>query len=116
MSCSPGIVIDASGTWHMYFIGSLAPPGSPLYLYHATASAPGINWTIQGTASGIPQGVSDAYLETPSPLLINGQIVLYYVGTGGYLFRATSSDGQNFTTPQQVTTADVASHGHVAFY
>jgi hypothetical protein len=79
-SCSPGIVIVGS-TWHMYFIGM--GETQTLYLHHATAPSPGIDWTWRGIVTAVGAQVecySDpGCMETPSPLYdpVNDRITLY---------------------------------------
>lgn len=116
LSCSPGIVIGNDGIWHMYYVAANRGENAPLYLYHATASHPGTSWTKHGQVQfdRFPQPFP-GYLETPSPLLINDQIVLYFVGDGGKLYKAVSDDGFVFSTPQELQAPDFANSGRVTY-
>ncbi len=115
LSCSPGVVIDAAGTWHMYYVGADRDTPMTLFLFHATAQAPGLVWTKQGKISGAFPQPAAGYLETPTPVLApGGRIVLYYVGPGGKLHRAESQDGHTFSAPIQLPSPDWATHGRVA--
>ncbi len=111
--CSPGVVIDTSGTWHMYFVTADREKPMTLYLYHATAPAPGTSWTLVGKVNGISQPYDGGYMETPSPYLIDGKIVVYFVGNAGRLYRMNSSDGQNFTAPELLNAPANANSGRV---
>lgn len=111
-SCSPGVVIDTNQVWHMYYV--TAGPSGALHLYHATASAPGISWVRRGEIS-LPSNVR-AYLETPSPMMINGKLVVYFIGSGDQtLYRMESWDGYNFTWPVRVNAPWGVSHGRVTY-
>jgi hypothetical protein len=112
-SCSPGVVISANGTWHMYYVTSPAN-SADTYIHHATAPSPGLTWTKVGRVGGIPQPAPNDGFETPSPILENGQIVLYYIWNG-HLEKASSTDGQNFTNIQTVGSVNFISHGHVTY-
>ncbi|MFC4160489.1 discoidin domain-containing protein [Chitinimonas lacunae] len=114
LSCSPGVVIDGNGVWHMYYVVSpRTAPLDHLRLYHATAAAPGLVWHKHGEIV-LPDRASLDYIETPSPFYLNGRIVLYYVGTGQTLYRAESEDGHHFSAPQPVPTPRPVSHGRVS--
>lgn len=119
LSCSPGVVIDNNGIWHMYYITAESKPDVPLYIYHATASAPGLSWTKQGKVGfeggGQPLFGTNVFMETPSPFVKNGQIILYFIGDQGTLYRAESNDGYNFTRPIKTNSPLWAAHGRV-FY
>ncbi|MBL7085727.1 MAG: carboxypeptidase regulatory-like domain-containing protein, partial [Candidatus Cloacimonetes bacterium] len=126
LSGSPGVVIDSQETWHMYYVTASGEPGASmiLYLHHAVAQAPGINWTklgkiqIQNVTQPFP-----SYIETPSPLLIDNKIVLYYVTDTvvrgirkGKLMKTTSTDGHHFSEPMAVNIADdFVQAGHVKY-
>jgi hypothetical protein len=119
LSCSPGVVIDAQGTWHMYYVTADRRHHMVLYLHHATASAPGRKWTKRGRVKGaFPQPYRQpwgSYLETPTPMLVDGQIHLYIIGGNHSLELATSSDGYHFTRPERLTSPGNISHGRVTF-
>lgn len=100
LSCSPGVVIDASGTWHMYYIAANRDRPMELFLYHASAAAPGVGWTKHGPIQGWSQPTS-FYFETPTPrLLADGSIELTVAGDKVY--RSVSADGHSFSAPQTV--------------
>lgn len=114
LSCSPGVTIDGDGVWHMYYVVSpRTDPLDHLYLYHATAEAPGLVWRKRGEIR-LPDRDSLAHIETPSPFYLDGKIVLYYVGTGQTLYRAESRDGHVFSAPEPVPTPRPVSHGRVS--
>src|SRR5262249_37980625 len=111
--CSPGVVIDGSNHWRLYLIAANRKTPVQDYLYVATADAPGITWSAQQLVRGIPQGTG--YLDTPTPVWLNGRIVLYYVGNEERLYRAVSRDGVTFEAPKQVVTATAMPHARMAF-
>jgi Divergent InlB B-repeat domain len=111
--CSPGVVIDGSNQWHLYFIAANRNTPVQDYLYVATAQAPGITWSAPQLVSGIPQGTG--FLDTPAPLWLDGRIVLYYLGNDQRLWRAASREGVTFGTPEQVATANAMSGARVTF-
>ncbi len=106
LSCSPGVLIDNQNTWHMYYVTANRNTGCDVYLYHATATAPGTNWVKQGVINidGKPMSaVPNCNLETPSPYFINGTYVLYYAGAPGKIVRLESTDGYNFTNQTTIS-------------
>jgi len=112
LSCSPGVVI-AGNTWHMYYTAANRDTPLDVYLYHATASAPGVDWQKLGRVRGISPTLS-GYLETPSPLYQNGNIILYFIGPDHGLYKATSLDGTNFSSPVKLN-APISTGGRVTF-
>ncbi len=92
LSCSPGVLIDNNGIWHMYYVTANRNSFMTLFLMHATASSPGVNWTKLGEIEtpSIP-----GYYETPSPIFLNNKYILYIAGGGG-LYRSESTDGHRF--------------------
>lgn len=115
LSCSPGVYIDSKNVWHMYYVTANRNDPLKLFLYHATSVDPGIKWTKVGKVTGgFPQPFP-GYLESPSPILVNGEINLYYVGTNHKLYRSKSTNGYDFSSPEQINTPEGASSGHVIF-
>jgi len=116
LSCSPGVVIGQDGTWHMYYVTGNRNADGVLYLYHATAPPPGVNWSKRGKVDF--QGMNQpfpGYLETPSPLLIGNKIILYFVGQQGKLFKAVSSDGFKFSQPKLLNAPSWVQAGRVTY-
>ncbi len=117
LSCSPGVVISEDGTWHMYYVSAGRDSPMTLYLQHATAEAPGVDWEKQGLVKFSNFSQPFDYLETPSPLLVNGKIVLYFVAGGDQgLYRVESSDGYNFSEPRRVQAPLGAQGGRVTYH
>ena len=117
LSCSSSVVIDANGTWHMYYVTASRNDSSKLWLQHATANSPGITWTKLGNISLTNRSqpfAGPGYLETPTAILLNNIIHLYYVDEQG-LYLAKSSDGHSFDEPLLVHTKKV-SHGRVTHW
>jgi hypothetical protein len=76
---------------------------SPLGVLRSTDH--GATWTALGNACIASPTIRAV---DPTPLVIDGQIVLYFVDFGHMpflnIYRATSTDGVNFDTPQNVYT------------
>ena len=109
LSCSPGVVIDNQGKWHMYYVTANRNTGCDVYLYHAVADAPGVTWTKKGVIkiNGVPMSaVSNCALDTPSPFFINGKYIIYYSDGPGKLVRLESTDGHNFTNKTTIILPD----------
>jgi hypothetical protein len=103
LSCSPGVVIDRTGTWHLYYIGASRFNDLTLYLLHAVADAPGAQWRKVGPVKGIPQPLP-FYFETPTPFLNeeNGVSVITIFLDGEGLRKLVSiDDGYTFTMQSQ---------------
>lgn len=100
LSCSPGMAIDNNNVWHMYYIAANNIESKPgLYIYHATAMAPGLNWVKKGkiTVEGTPQPIfGNEFIETPSPRWENGEMIMTFTGNGK-LYQIKSQDGHNFS-------------------
>ncbi|MBD3362359.1 hypothetical protein GF362_01415 [Candidatus Dojkabacteria bacterium] len=114
LSCSPGVVIDQEGLMHIYYVTGDRDEDMVLYLYHATAPQPGVKWTKKGPVQGIPQPLP-GYIETPSPYLIDGQIVVYISAGSEGIYKISSVDGHNFTGLETVR-APRAQAGRVQLY
>jgi hypothetical protein len=112
LCCSPGVV-RLGRLWHLYYVVAARDSHMTLYLHHATAEMLAGKWTRYGRVEGIRMPIG--YIETPSPLVIDGEIVLYYVGDGGVLYKTTSPDGHVFTEPREIPSPQRASHGRVTF-
>lgn len=117
LSCSPGVVIDGSGTWHMYYVTADRDAGMTLYLHHATAAAPGVTWTKHGRVGGaFPQPyytAAGSYFETPSPFYVGGEYRLYLLGASRGVELSTSTNGSDFTAPVEIPSPTGAAHGRV---
>ncbi|MEK7544213.1 MAG: hypothetical protein AAB557_05045 [Patescibacteria group bacterium] len=119
LSCAMGVIIDPNtNVWHMYYVTANRNTPLTIYLYHATSSSgsAGTSWTKLGPVQGIAQPFP-GYLDTPSPIWIDGKIVLYFIGDNDkHLYRTTSIDGQNFTQPQVVSAPSGAPHARVTYH
>jgi hypothetical protein len=113
LSCAPGVVM-LGNKWHMYYVGADRDTPSVLYLEHAVADAPGLVWQKKGRVLGTPQPFQ-GWLDTPSPIIQNGQIVLYFVGGSDQrLYKITSTDGDTFSAPVAVPSPQ-SSNGRVTY-
>jgi hypothetical protein len=109
LSCSPGVVIDPNGLWHMYYVTAARATGCTIEMWHAT-SLDGLTWTKLGKLPAVP--VSDCSLIEPSPIVEGNGIAVYFVANWTASPRAslwvmTTSDGfggQAFSPARQLTT------------
>ena len=108
LSCSPGVVIDPNGLWHMYYVTAARGSMCTIEMWHAT-SPDGLTWTKLGKLPAVP--VSDCSLVEPSPIIENGGISVYFaadwLSASPRLWVMTTSDGfggQAFSPPRQLTT------------
>ena len=111
LSCSPGVVIGTDSKWHMYYVTAERNKSCDLYLYHAVASSPGVNWEKKGAIriEGINWPVTNCGMETPSPFLVDGKIRIYVPYQTGKLLVADSSDGHIFGNTKIIDLPDKTS-------
>jgi len=119
LSCSPGVAVDGTGKWHMFFVGS-PQSMTPLTLLYATSTNYGWTWSTPVVISAIPaQQYPQGYIETPSPVYLSStnQIIVYYLyGSSHALYNTQMNQtNQQFSSPVKVTAPSKVSHGHVTY-
>ena len=93
-ACSPWIIQDSTGLWHMYYLGtpnaSASPdyvPSLPYYTLQATAPSPAGPWTKQyNPVPFTPQaGTYDSSTASPGQVVQQGNQYLMFFSAAGYV-------------------------------
>jgi len=108
LSCAASVTIDKNGLWHMYYLTAKRSHPLKVWIHHATAPAPGINWTKLGSIT--PKDFE--FIDSPTIFYKNGIFELYIIEQG-YLKKLTSTDGHNFTNKTTLNAPHGATHGSV---
>lgn len=96
LSCTPGVVKDFHGAWHMYYVTAPLAHGDETRLFHATSTDNGVSWIRQGEIP-LPSSFRRGFaLEHPAPHVVGNSLALFLTGPGDALYRIESTNGFDF--------------------